>query len=57
METDTGEVYDSDAYVRRTMELDDEDGFYTGVTTPSGGCGTSGGDDDGGGGKKPKKPK
>ncbi len=37
METADGHVYDSDAIVRRTMELDDD-----GVTTPSGGSGDGG---------------
>ncbi len=68
-ETDTDHVYDADATVRRTMELNgDELEFATDsslvvpeVTYPSFGCGDDGGDDDddggGGGNGKPKKPK
>jgi hypothetical protein len=68
-ETDDGTVYDSDAIVRRSMELDgDETGEFApsgeslalpDVTYPSFGCGDSGGDGDGGGGGngKPKKPR
>lgn len=48
-------VIGSDAWFRRVMELDSDQGWDDGITTPSGGA--AGGGDDGGGGKPPKPPK